>query len=89
MYDQGLRPLSDSYQTSHGLPSLETHMAMVVSGWWAEGVQGHDADGNDEEFPLAWMAAVGYVTFVGFTRFVQSRVKFICTDLAFVAWHVF
>lgn len=47
-------------------------MAMVVSGWWAEAVQGHDADINDEEFPLAWMAAVAYVTFVGFTRFVQG-----------------
>lgn len=72
MYDQRLRPLTDRYETSHGLPSLETHMATVVAGWWAEsgGGQGDDTDGVK---PLVRLLAVGYICFVGFTRFVRTQ----------------
>lgn len=70
MFDQRLEPLADRYQASHGLPSLETHMAMVVSGWWAESAQHGDGENLDRGAPLAWVAAVSYVLFVGFTRLV-------------------
>lgn len=72
MYDQRLRPLTDRYQTSHGLPSLETHMATVVAGWWAEsGGNGSGVGGaNEGGQPLVRLLAVGYICFVGFTRFV-------------------
>lgn len=68
MYDQRLRPLTDRYETSHGLPSLETHMATVVAGWWAE--IGEGKGNTDDVQPLVRLLAVGYICFVGFTRFV-------------------
>lgn len=71
MFDQRLQPLTDRYGTSHGLPSLETHMATVVTGWWAE-----SAAGGGQQQPLAWVVAVGYVFFVGFTRRVARIVIF-------------
>lgn len=73
MYDQRLRPLTDRHETSHGLPSLETHMATVVAGWWAEsggGKGGIDSGGEGGVQPLIRLLAVGYICFVGFTRFV-------------------
>ncbi|CAN0313830.1 unnamed protein product, partial [Laminaria digitata] len=70
MYDQRLRPLADRYETSHGLPSLETHMATVVAGWWAESGGGKGdssgADGGGES--LVRLIAMSYICFVGFTR---------------------
>lgn len=73
MYDQRLRPLTDRYETSHGLPSLETHMATVVAGWWAESGGGQ---GNiDDVRPLVRLLAVGYICFVGFTRFEVTVVR--------------
>lgn len=75
MYDQRLRPLTDRYETSHGLPSLETHMATVVAGWWAEsgGTNGSSTDSgvDDGVQPLVRLLALGYIAFVGFTRFVH------------------
>lgn len=83
MYDQRLRPLADRYKTSHGLPSLETHMATMVTGWWVEtgggpsdiptkgevgGVDG--VIGGEDWRPLIRLLAVGYICFVGFTRWV-------------------
>lgn len=76
MYDQRLRPLTDRYETSHGLPSLETHMATVVAGWWAEsggGKDSIDSGGDDGVRPLVRILAVGYISFVGFTRFAPSE----------------
>lgn len=84
MYDQRLRPLADRYETSHGLPSLETHMATVVMGWWAQ-IGGGSSDGStkggfggvagggiwgEDWWPLVRLSAVGYIFFVGFTRWV-------------------
>lgn len=77
MYDQRLRPLTDRYETSHGLPSLETHMATVVAGWWAESGGGKgsiDSGGDGGVQPLVRLLAVGYICFVGFTRFVLHGV---------------
>ncbi|CAM9524061.1 unnamed protein product, partial [Pylaiella littoralis] len=65
-YDQRLRPLTDRYETSHGLPSLETHMATVVAGWWAE--SGGGQGNTDDVRPLVRLLAMGYICFVGFTR---------------------
>lgn len=66
MYDQRLKPLTDRYETSYGLPSLETHMATVVLGWWVEsaGIKGKGQ-------LLARLLATGYIFFVAFTRSVQ------------------
>lgn len=77
MYDQRLRPLTDRYETSHGLPSLETHMATVVAGWWAEsGRSGSNADveADDGVRPIVRLLAVGYICVVGFTRSVLRKV---------------
>lgn len=75
MYDQRLRPLTDRFETSHGLPSLETHMATVVAGWWAEsgGSNGSSTDSgvDDGVQPLVRLLALGYIAFVGFTRCVH------------------
>eukprot|EP00752_Nemacystus_decipiens_P006024 g5441.t1 len=71
MYDQRLRPLTDRYETSHGLPSLETHMATVVAGWWAEsggGKDSVDSGGDNGVQPIVRLLAVAYICFVGFTR---------------------
>ncbi|CAM9197669.1 unnamed protein product, partial [Ectocarpus sp. 12 AP-2014] len=72
MYDQRLRPLTDRYETSHGLPSLETHMATVVAGWWAESGGSNssstDSGVDDGVQPLVRLLALGYIAFVGFTR---------------------
>ena len=66
MYDQRLKPLTDRYETSYGLPSLETHMTTVVLGWWVEsaGIKGKGQ-------MLARLLAIGYIFFVAFTRSVQ------------------
>ena len=80
MYDQRLRPLTDRYETSHGLPSLETHMATVVAGWWAESGGGKgsiDSGGESGVQPVVGLLAVAYIFFVGFTRFVPSE-RFCC-----------
>ncbi|CAM9337523.1 unnamed protein product [Ascophyllum nodosum] len=63
MFDSRLRPLTDRYETSHGFPSLETHMATVVVGWWVESI---DARGGMQS--IARLLAVIYICFVGFTR---------------------
>lgn len=76
MYDQRLQPLTDRYETSHGLPSLETHMATVVAGWWAEsggGKDNIDSGGDGGVQPIFRLLAVGYICFVGFTRCVLSE----------------
>lgn len=79
MYDQRLRPLADRYETSHGLPSLETHMATVVAGWWAEsgGGNGGRSGADDGGEPLVRLIAVSYICFVGFTRSVSLRGQYI------------
>ncbi|CAM9161489.1 unnamed protein product, partial [Phaeothamnion confervicola] len=58
MYDNRLKPLADRYPSSHGLPSLETHMATVVFFWMAHHVR-HRA---------AWAAAIAIVAFISFSR---------------------
>lgn len=74
MYDQRLRPLTDRYETSHGLPSLETHMATVVAGWWAEsGGSSWGGKVEDGVQPLVRLFAVSYICFVGFTRLVLPK----------------
>ncbi|CAN0299426.1 unnamed protein product [Ectocarpus sp. 8 AP-2014] len=96
MYDQRLRPLTDRYETSHGLPSLETHMATVVAGWWAEsgGSNGSSTDsgGDDGVQPFVRLLALGYIAFVGFTRvyacsrFVHQVALSIVTGAVGLAW---
>ncbi|CAM9307700.1 unnamed protein product, partial [Scytosiphon promiscuus] len=95
MYDQRLRPLTDRYETSHGLPSLETHMATVVAGWWAES-GGSDSNagvgGDDGVRPIVRVLAVGYICFVGFTRvyacsrFVHQVALSVLTGTIGLAW---
>ncbi|CAN0089636.1 unnamed protein product, partial [Hapterophycus canaliculatus] len=71
MYDQRLRPLTDRYERSHGLPSLETHMATMVAGWWAESSRSNSTDpvaGGNGIHPIGRILAIGYICFVGFTR---------------------
>lgn len=77
MYDQRLRPLTDQYHSSYGVPSLETHMATVIAGWWAEagGGSGSENGSLGGGQPLARLAAMSYVALVGFTRSVLSRVS--------------
>lgn len=65
MYDQRLKPLTDRYETSYGFPSLETHMATVVLGWWVESA---GFKGNGEM--VVRLLAAGYIFFVAFTRSV-------------------
>eukprot|EP00903_Cladosiphon_okamuranus_P020898 g19191.t1 len=95
MYDQRLRPLTDRYETSHGLPSLETHMATVVAGWWAESGGGKgsiDSGGDGGVQPIVRLLAVGYICFVGFTRvyacsrFVHQVVLSMVTGAVGLAW---
>lgn len=87
MYDQRLRPLTDRYETSHGLPSLETHMATVVAGWWVESGGGKgsiDSGGDSGVQPIVRLLAVAYICFVGFTRFVLST----CLNAVYFRLHV-
>lgn len=54
-------------------------MATVVAGWWAEsgrGKYGIEIAGEDNVQPLVRLLAVGYIAFVGFTRFVLKKAGF-------------
>lgn len=46
-------------------------MATVVAGWWAE--SGGGQGNTDDVRPLVRLLAMGYICFVGFTRFVLEE----------------
>lgn len=71
-YDHRLVPLTDREASSHGFPSLETHMAVVVAGWWAEYLGGNDNNNGGAQI-LAWLVAGVYIALVGFTRSLNAH----------------